>query len=141
MVIAGWEGDGRITCFLRGYPDRTVAHPFSGENILGKSRKQGCRQRRLFEGESVKGPWNDDESAIRNLEAQGFMQCTWGKKIELTVQDHRRDADRRKLRRQRFELEKRLHQILQSIDVIGQPALPFDRFEVAELRSKPCVRQ
>src|SRR3954447_13966227 len=56
MVIARWEGDKRITCFLRGYPDRTVASPFSGENILGKSRKQGCRQRGFFKGESVKGP-------------------------------------------------------------------------------------
>ena len=99
------------------------------------------RQRRLFERESVKGAWNDDERAVGNLEPQGFVKGARGKKVELTVQDDRRNADRMKLRRQRFEFEKRLHQVLQRIDIVGEPALPLDRFEVAKLRSEPGVGQ
>src|SRR6478752_5527069 len=106
MVVPAGEWDERITRILRSDPHRTVALPFSGENILRKSGKQVSRQRRLFERESVKGAWNDDERAVGNLEPQGIMKRARGKKVELAVQDDRRNADRMQLRRQRFEFEK-----------------------------------
>src|SRR4051812_23896159 len=69
------------------------------------------------------------------------MQCTRRQEIELAIQDQRRNRDGRKLCRQWLEVEKRFHEILQSIDIIGQPALPFDRLEIPELRPEPCIRE
>jgi len=68
MVVTFRERDQRITRVLRSDPHRAVAPPFSGENLLGKSKEQMGRQIRLFEREGVKGAWNDDERAVGNLE-------------------------------------------------------------------------
>src|SRR5829696_9389351 len=141
MVVPPGEGDKRLTRFLGGNPYSAITLPFPGENILDEPAKQVGRQRRLFQREGMKGAWNDDERAVRNFKTQGFMERARGEKVELAVQDYGRNTDRRKLRRQRFEFKERLHQVLQGIDVIRKPALPFDGFEVAELRSKPFVGQ
>src|SRR4051812_21938366 len=45
------------------------------------------------------------------------------------------------LRRQRLEVEKGLHKVLQRIDIVDKPALPLDRVEVAEQRLEPGVRE
>src|SRR4051812_17324673 len=92
MILAGREGDQRISRLIRGNPYRLIALPSFRQNLLRECGKQVSRQRRLFESEGVVSVWNDNQGAIRNLNAQGFVQRAGSQKIELAVQDHRRNV-------------------------------------------------
>src|SRR3954451_24766680 len=92
MILAGRKGDQRISCSIRGNPDRLIALPSFRQNVLREAGKQVSRQRRLFEREGVIGMWNNDESAIRNTNTQCFVERAGTQKIKLAVQDQRRNS-------------------------------------------------
>ena len=55
--------------------------------------------------------------------------------IELAVQDHRWRCDGAELRGDRLKVEKGLHEVLQGIDIVGEPALPLHGFQIAKQRA------
>ncbi len=139
MVEAGGEGDDIAAGLFGRDPDRLLAVPAAGHDVLREARQQVGGQRRLLQREGMIGVGNDDQRAVGNFDAHRLLQRARREEIELAVQDHGGDADRGQLRRQRLEVEKRLHQVLQRVDVVEEPAAPLGGLHRVQVRTDPGI--
>ena len=135
-------GNGMIgpPAFVGRDPDGLVALPAFRQHVLGKPRQQIRRERRLLQREGMIAAGNDDERTVREYGRAGFRAARVGSGNRTRRSGSSSAADRRQLRRQRFEVEKGLHQVLQGVDVVDQPALPLHGFEIVQQRLQPADR-
>ena len=126
---------------FRPDPDRLLAAPAARDHVAGETGEIVRGQYRLLKRERMIGARHEHQFAVGDMDAQRLLKRAGREKIKFAVEDQSRDLDRRELRRHRFELEEKFHQILQGVDIVQQPSPALGGFQPVHLLRQPVVGQ